>query len=70
VTHSETITIELTEALQGTSTFNADESDLITIYLDDLTKIRGFASRDGTNGSFSIGGTDGASFTINSDGNI
>jgi flagellin len=56
--------------LQGTSTFNADESDLITIYLDDLTKIRGFASRDGTNGSFSIGGTDGASFTINGDGNI
>ena len=69
-THSETITITLTEALQGTSTFNADESDLITIYLDDLTKIRGFASRDGTNGSFSIGGTDGANFTINGDGNI
>ncbi|MDC3298807.1 flagellin [bacterium] len=69
-THSETITITLTEALQGTSLFNADESDLITIYLDDLTKIRGFASRDGTNGSFLIGGTDGASFTINSDGNI
>ena len=69
-THSETITITLTEALQGTSSFNADESDLITIYLDDLTKIRGFASRDGTNGSFLIGGTDGASFTINSDGNI
>ena len=69
-THSETITITLTEALQGTSTFNADESDLVTIYLDDLTKIRGFASRDGTNGSFSIGGTDGASFTINGDGNI
>ncbi len=69
-THSETITITLTEALQGTSTFNADESALITIYLDDLTKIRGFASRDGNNGSFSIGGTDGASFTINSYGNI
>ena len=69
-THSETITITLTEALQGTSTLIADESDLITIYLDDLTKIRGFASRDGTNGSFSIGGTDGASFTINGDGNI
>jgi len=69
-THSETITITLTEALQGTSAFNADESDLITIYLDDLTKIRGFASRDGKNGSFSIGGTDGASFTINGDGNI
>jgi flagellin-like hook-associated protein FlgL len=69
-THSETITIELTEALQGTSTFNADESDLVTIYLDDLTKIRGFASRDGNNGSFSLGGTDGASFTINGDGNI
>ena len=69
-THSETITITLTEALQGTSTFNADESDLVTIYLDDLTKIRGFASRDGNNGSFSLGGTDGASFTINGDGNI
>ncbi|MDC0336649.1 flagellin [Alphaproteobacteria bacterium] len=69
-THSETITITLTEALQGTSTLIADESDLITIYFDDLTKIRGFASRDGTNGSFSIGGTDGASFTINGDGNI
>ncbi|MEK9910903.1 MAG: flagellin, partial [Candidatus Puniceispirillum sp.] len=69
-THSETITITLTEALQGTSAFNADESDLVTIYLDDLTKIRGFASRDGNNGSFSIGGTDGASFTINGDGNI
>ena len=69
-THSEAITINLTEALQGTSTFNADESDLITIYLDDLTKIRGFASRDGTNGTFAIGGVDGASFTINSDGNI
>ena len=69
-THSENITITLTEALQGTSSFNADESDLITIYLDDLTKIRGFASRDGNNGSFTIGGTDGASFTINGDGNI
>ena len=69
-THSETINITLTEALQGTSSFNADESDLITIYLDDLTKIRGFASRDGTNGTFAIGGTDGANFTINGDGNI
>ena len=69
-THSEAITITLTEALQGTSTFSADESDLVTIYLDDLTKIRGFASRDGTNGNFSLGGADAASFTINSDGNI
>ena len=69
-THSETITITLTEALQGTSAFNADESDLVTIYLDDLTKIRGFASRDGNNGSFSLGGIDGANFTINGDGNI
>ena len=69
-THSETIAITLTEALQGTSTFNADESDLVTIYLDDLTKIRGFASRDGNNGSFAIGGTDGVNFSINGDGNI
>ncbi|MDA8536848.1 hypothetical protein N9L23_05795, partial [Alphaproteobacteria bacterium] len=69
-THSETITINLTEALQGTAAFNAGESDLITIYLDDLTKIRGFASRDGTNGDFEIGGTDGSYFTINGDGNI
>ena len=69
-THSEAITITLTEALQGTSAFSADESDLVTIYLDDLTKIRGFASRDGNNGNFSLGGTDAASFTINSDGNI
>ena len=53
--HSEAITITLTEALQGTSTFTADESDLVTIYLDDLTKIRGFASRDGNNGNFSLG---------------
>jgi flagellin-like hook-associated protein FlgL len=70
VTHSEVITITLTEALQGTSAFSADESDLVTIFLDDLTKIRGFASRDGNNGSFSLGGTDAASFTINSDGNL
>ena len=69
-THSEAITITLTEALQGASTFSADESDLVTIYLDDLTKIRGFASRDGNNGNFSLGGLDAASFTINSDGNI
>ena len=69
-THSEVITITLTEALQGTSSFSADESDLVTIYLDDLTKIRGFASRDGNNGSFLLGGADAASFTINSDGNI
>jgi flagellin-like hook-associated protein FlgL len=69
-THSEAITITLTEALQGTSTFSADESDLVTIFLDDLTKIRGFASRDGNNGSFSLGGADSASFAINSDGNL
>ena len=54
-THSEAITITLTEALQGTSAFSADESDLVTIYLDDLTKIRGFASRDGNNGNFRWG---------------
>ena len=69
-THSEAITITLTESLQGTSTFGADESDLVTIFLDDLTKIRGFASRDGNNGSFSLGGADAASFAINSDGNV
>jgi flagellin-like hook-associated protein FlgL len=69
-THSEAITITLTEALQSTSTFSADESDLVTIFLDDLTKIRGFASRDGNNGSFSLGGADSASFAINSDGNV
>ena len=69
-THSEAITITLTEALQGTSTFSADESNLVTIYLDDLTKIRGFASRDGNNGSFALGGADAAKFSINSDGNI
>lgn len=69
-THSEVITITLTEALQGTSTFRADESNLVTIFLDDLTKIRGFASRDGNNGSFALGGADAAKFSINSDGNI
>ena len=69
-TYSEAITITLTEALQGTSTFSADESNLVTIYLDDLTKIRGFASRDGNNGSFALGGADAAKFSINSDGNI
>ena len=69
-THSEAITITLTEALQGTSTFSADESNLVTIYLDDLTKIRGFASRDGNNGSYALGGADAAKFSINSDGNI
>jgi flagellin len=70
VTHSEAVTITLTEALQGTSTFSVAESGGVLIYLDDLTKIRSFASRDGNNGTFAIAGTDGAMFTINSDGNI
>ena len=70
VTHSEVITINLTEALQGTSTFTAAEANSVLIYVDDLTRIRSFASRDGNNGTFAIGGTDGGSLSINSDGNI
>ena len=70
VTHTEVLTITLTEALQGNSTFSAAESGSVLIYLDDLTKIRGFASRDGNNGTFTIGGTDGANFIINGDGNV
>ena len=70
--HNETISLELTEALQGTSSLSAIEAGNVQILLDRLTNLSGFASRDGSRGSFSIEavGADYNKFTIAPNGNI
>jgi len=71
-THSEAVTVNLTEALQGTSNFNADESDEVKIMIDDLINLSGFGSRDGSRGNYSIvaSGPDYTNFHFDADGNI
>ncbi|MGC6474352.1 MAG: hypothetical protein ACON5P_06890, partial [Candidatus Puniceispirillaceae bacterium] len=70
--HNEAVRLELTEALQGTSSLSAIEAGNVQILLDRLTNLSGFASRDGSRGSFSIEaiGADYDKFTIAPNGNI
>mgnify|MGYP001231102328 FL=1 len=69
-THTEAVTLTLTEALQSSANFESVEAETILIYLDRLTKLRSFASRDGRNGNFAITGDDSALFEFNELGNI
>jgi len=71
-THNEAVTLEMTEALQGTSSLIAIEAGNVQILLDRLTNLSGFASRDGSRGSFSIeaAGPDYNKFTIAPNGNL
>ena len=70
--HTETVTVNLSEALQGTSTVSADESGKVTTFVDGLTNLSSFASRDGSNGTYSIvqTGPDYTKFVLNANGNI
>ena len=71
-THTEAVTLTLTEALQSDSVLTAAESGRVDILLDRLTEISGFSSRDGANGSFQIAatGSDYSQFSISANGNI
>ena len=71
-THVESISLRLTEALQGSTTLSAVESGQVNILLDRLTNLSGFASRDGSRGHFSIetAGNDYNKFQIAANGNI
>ena len=70
--HIEAVNLALSEALQANTTLNAVESDQVNILLDRLTHLAGFASRDGSSGTFSIeaSGSDFSNFTIAANGNI
>ena len=70
--HTEYVNVAITEALQGTSDMIADESGQVKIFIDSLVNLSGFASRDGSQGSYAISqiGPDYSKFYINSDGNI
>lgn len=71
-THTEAVTLNLSEALQSDSVMTADEAGRVDILLDRLTEISGFSSRDGANGSFQIAatGSDYSNFSISANGNI
>ena len=70
--HNEAVSLELTEALQGVSNLTAIEAGNVQILLDRLTNLSGFASRDGSRGTFSIEniGPDYTKFIIAPNGNI
>ena len=71
-THTEAVTLTLSEALQSDSAMAAVESGRVDILLDRLTEISGFSSRDGANGTFQIAatGSDYSKFSISANGNI
>ena len=68
--HTEAVALTLKEALQSVDSFEAVEADRNTIYLDSLSKLRSFASRDGMNGVFDITGADADLFEFSELGNI
>jgi flagellin-like hook-associated protein FlgL len=70
--HTESVAVNLTEALQGTSNINADESGKVTIYIESLSNLSGFGSRDSSRGRYEIvqSGSDYNKFILNSNGNI
>ena len=70
--HTEAVTLNLTEALQGSSTITSKEASEIIIEANELDSIYNFASRDGFNGQYYIGtsGNDENKFLISDLGRI
>ena len=54
-THTESVTLNVTRALQGSSAMSAQEATLVKIYKDDLLETRSFATTDGSNGTYRFG---------------
>ena len=69
-THTETITLNLTETMQASATHTAQEATQVFVRPGELEYLYGYATRDGFNGTWSIDSTkaDAAKFDITASG--
>lgn len=72
VTHSEAVSLTITEALQSETNVTAKEAKYVNIGIDNLEQIRSFAARDFNRGTFSLTSSTGDEkyFKLNNDNTI
>jgi len=68
--HTEDITLSLTESLHSDAVTTVQETDDLTILVDDLVLLKAFALRDGNAGRYSISGPDAELFQFSAFGNL
>ena len=68
--HTEDITLSLTESLHSDAVTTVQETDDLTILVDDLVLLKAFALRDGNGGSYSLSGPDADLFQFSAFGNL
>ena len=72
ITHSEAVSLTITEALQSEANVTAKEAKYVNIGIDNLEQIHAFAARDYNRGIFSLtsDNNDASYFRLNSDNTI
>ncbi len=68
--HTEDITVNLTESLHSDAVTTVQETEDLTILVDDFLLLKAFALRDGNVGDYTISGEDADLFRFSSFGNL
>jgi len=68
--HTEDITLSLTESLHSDALTTVQETDDLTILVDDLVLLKAFALRDGNGGRYTLSGPDADLFQFSAFGNL